>query len=114
MNRFLLLVLLVVLSGCTSGALILEKSVSAQYRSDTGQTMTVDYYRTSDGSLAVVRFVLPDGTKHTLPRLVAASGERYTDEQEYLWWSKGDSAFLERRNDSGEWVTQSTWNTVTP
>jgi len=39
----------------------------------------------------------------TLPRALSASGVRYTDDREWVWWTKGNSAFAETRTPNGEW-----------
>jgi membrane-bound inhibitor of C-type lysozyme len=49
-----------------------------------------------------VKVALPDGAVLTLPNGVSASGARYTDEREYVWWEKGGTAVLEKRDESGE------------
>lgn len=43
-----------------------------------------------------VRFIL-DGKALTLQQTVSASGARYSDGQ-YVFWSKGNSAFIERND----------------
>lgn len=73
------------------------------YQSETGQLITATYYSLSDGSLSFVKVKLPDGRERTLPRVLAASGERYTDDSDLVWWTKGDRAFAETRGDNGQW-----------
>ena len=68
-----------------------------------GRRITARYYSLSDGSLAFVKLILPDGTLITLPNLGSASGARYSDDMHYVWWTKGEGAFLEERDESGEW-----------
>lgn len=33
---------------------------------------------------------------------VSASGARFTDDREYVWWERGETAVLENRGESGE------------
>jgi membrane-bound inhibitor of C-type lysozyme len=74
------------------------------YRCDDGKIIA-RYYRLSDGSLPFVRLLFPDGREYTLPQILSASGARYTDEAELVWWIKGEEAFVEVRDDDGQWVT---------
>lgn len=65
--------------------------------------MRADYYALSDKSLNFVKVLLPDGaTVITLPQSVSASGARYTDDRQYVWWERGESAVLEMRGEDGE------------
>jgi len=68
-----------------------------------GDRVTARYYSLSDESLRFVKILLPDGREYTLPQVVSASGARYTDDMELLWWVKGDSAYVEMRDAQGEW-----------
>lgn len=61
------------------------------------------YFVLSDKTLHFVRLELPDGEMVTLPNALSASGSRYTDEREYVWWVKGREGFLEKRGDDGDW-----------
>jgi membrane-bound inhibitor of C-type lysozyme len=61
------------------------------------------YYTLSDNSLHFVKLLMPDGREYTLPNAVSASGARYTDDRELVWWTKGDSAFVQTRDRNGEW-----------
>ena len=67
------------------------------------QLIEARYYSLTDDSLSFVKLRLPDGRSFTLPQTVSASGVRYTDELELVWWTKGDEAFAEMRDDSGAW-----------
>jgi hypothetical protein len=58
----------------------------------------------SADQIAFARLVLPDGLVLVLPQVVSASGARYSDEREWQWWIKGDTARLDRRDASGQWV----------
>ncbi len=65
--------------------------------------LTADYYVLSDKTLHFVQLNLPDGELVTLPNALSASGVRYTDEREFVWWVKGREGFLEKRGEDGEW-----------
>jgi membrane-bound inhibitor of C-type lysozyme len=70
-----------------------------------GARITARYYSLSDGSLSFVKLEMPDGAKFTLPNLASASGARYSDDMNLVWWTKGNGAFAEKRDDSGQWKT---------
>ncbi|HRU45935.1 MAG TPA: MliC family protein [Candidatus Marinimicrobia bacterium] len=73
------------------------------WRSETGEKIVTQFYSLSDNSLKFVKVVLPDGKEYTLPQVVSASGVRYTDEREIVFWMKGETAFVQQRAPSGEW-----------
>lgn len=78
------------------------------YLCEQGQRVQVRYFALSDQSLNFVKLALPDGKDYTLPQSVSASGARYTDDHEAVWWNKGDEGFVEMRDKDGEW--QSVYN----
>jgi len=93
-------------SGCTGidpGTLTIRPGERVVYRCEGGERIGARYYSLSDKSLDFVKVLLPDGREVTLPQAMAASGVRYTDDREWVWWTKGDSAFAETRAPSGEW-----------
>jgi membrane-bound inhibitor of C-type lysozyme len=73
------------------------------YRCDNGEQIVARYYSLSDDSLRFVKVVMPDRREHTLPNALSASGARYTDDVDMVWWTKGDSAFVQGRNQNGDW-----------
>lgn len=74
-----------------------------KYLCENGEFITATYYILSDNSLEFVKIILPDKKEYTLQLVVSASGVRYTDDFEYVWWTKGDNAFLEARDINGQW-----------
>lgn len=70
-----------------------------------GQTVTARFYMLSDSSLRFVKVDLPDGNEYTLPQSISGSGARYTDDGLVTFWVRGDSAFVEMRDDQGQWQT---------
>ena len=48
--------------------------------------------------------LLSGGRSYTLPQMLSASDERYTEEHELSGWTKGDAALAEMRDASGEWL----------
>ena len=93
-------------SGCTGidpGTLMIRPGERVVYRCEGGERIGARYYSLSDKSLDFVKVLLPDGREVTLPQSLSASGVRYTDDREWVWWTKGDSAFAETRAPSGEW-----------
>jgi membrane-bound inhibitor of C-type lysozyme len=73
------------------------------YRCAGGRELVASYFSLSDRSLDFVRLRLPEGQRSTLPRLVAASGVRYSDEARFQWWTKGAGGFLQERSADGRW-----------
>ena len=57
------------------------------YRSDDGNLFVARYGSLSDGTLHFVKIKMPDGQQYTLPQVLSASGVRYTDESELVWWT---------------------------
>ncbi|PIE53553.1 hypothetical protein CSA37_00920 [Candidatus Fermentibacteria bacterium] len=72
---------------------------------------TVTYYSLSDNSLNFIRLVI-DGETHTLPQVVSADGTKYTEDLDIIWWEKGDSAFVQTRNDDWDWGEMETFAVV--
>ncbi|AHV36083.1 MliC family protein [Aeromonas dhakensis] len=101
---------LTLLSGCERGAAPLSVTGGdpVTYLCEQGQRVQVRYFALSDQSLNFVKLALPDGKDYTLPQSVSASGARYTDDREAVWWNKGDEGFVEMRDKDGEW--QSVYN----
>jgi membrane-bound inhibitor of C-type lysozyme len=63
----------------------------------------VRYFNLDDKSLHFVKITLPDGSTHTLPQVLSASGVRYSDDGLITWWAKGDGGFVEMRDENGLW-----------
>lgn len=81
-------------------------ATSGAYRCADGGRIFVTYYHLSDNSLHFVKIVFPGGKEYTLPNVVSASGARYTDEREFVWWAKGKTAFVQARDSEGRWYTK--------
>jgi len=73
------------------------------YESDSGIRIIAKYFTLSDNSLGFVKVTLPGGREYTLPQVMSASGVRYTDDREFVWWTKGNTAFAEVRDENGQW-----------
>lgn len=96
------------LSGCggaTKETLTVTGGEPIVYQCENGEEITARYYSLSDNSLDFVKLSMPDGQEYTLPQVLSASGVRYTDDRVLVWWTKGDSAFAQSRDDTGEWQT---------
>jgi len=97
----------VLLCGCTgersTTALSVCGGIPVMYKTDQGDHITARYFSLSDRSLEFVKLTLPGGREYTLPEVMSASGVRYTDERELVWWTKGNTAFTEIRDINGEW-----------
>jgi membrane-bound inhibitor of C-type lysozyme len=111
-SKILLLIVvftLVCVSGCCSlqkDSLTVRGGEKVTYQCEKGDRVVAKYYSLSDDSLNFVKIVLPDGKEETLPQALSASGARYTDDRELVWWIKGDAALLEIRDDTGNWRLQ--------
>lgn len=94
--------------GCslTKENLTVRVGESVTYQCENGDRITARYYSLSDNSLDFVKVILPDGKEQTLPQGLSASGARYTDEREFVWWIKGNSARLEARSGEGNWQSR--------
>ncbi len=92
------------LAGPGPGRLTVSEGKAVRYACENGDRILATYYELSDGSLSFVKVRLPGGKVYTLPQALSASGARYTDDRELVWWTKGDSAFAEVRDDNGEWT----------
>ena len=93
-------------SGCAGidpGTLTICPGERVVYRCEGGERIVARYYSLSDNSLDFVKVMLPDGREVTLPQAMSASGVRYTNDFEWVWWTKGDSAFAETRSPNGDW-----------
>ncbi len=76
------------------------------YRSDKGDQFVARYGSLSDGSLHFVKVEMPDGKEYTLPQVVSASGVRYTDERELVWWTHQGTVRVDVRDADGNWETR--------
>ncbi|MGL4987338.1 MAG: MliC family protein [Treponemataceae bacterium] len=104
---FGMLIIITILSCTKQTATLLVTLVSSiDYTSENGEFIVAQYYTLSDDSLNFVKLLSPDGSEiTTLPQAVSASGVRYTDDFMYRWWTKGESATFERRDNEGNWLT---------
>ena len=75
------------------------------YQSGNGDHFMAKYGSLSDGSLHFVKVKTPDGQEYTLPQVASASGIRYTDDKELVWWTHQDKVRVDVRNAEGEWET---------
>lgn len=94
------------LIGCTSGQkeqLEVTGGEPVIYQCETGEQIVARFYSLSDSSLDFVKLSLPDNKKYTLPRVISASGVRYTDDRDIVFWMKGETAFVQKRDQNGEW-----------
>ena len=101
-----LLTALASLSGCASidqEKLTVLDGQRLTYQCEGGSQIEARYYSLSDDSLDFVKVFLPNGKGYTLPHVLSGSGVRYSDDFELVWWTKGNTAFAETRNEQGDW-----------
>ena len=95
------------LAACTPGwrhtSLAAELGSPIHYQSSDGARFVARYGSLADGSLHFVRVQMPDGREYTLPQVVSASGVRYTDERELVWWTHQQTVRVEVRDAKGNW-----------
>ncbi|WP_421232209.1 MliC family protein [Aeromonas jandaei] len=92
------------LAGCNQGnTLTVTGGNPVSYQCEQGKKVQVRYFSLSDESLSFIKLSLPDGKDYTLPQAISASGARYTDEREAVWWNKGDEGFVEIRGQDDDW-----------
>jgi membrane-bound inhibitor of C-type lysozyme len=80
-----------------------EGGKPVNYLCANGERIVARYFSLSDHSLDFVKVRFPDGKEYTLPQVVSASGVRYSNDREVVWWTKGDSAFVQMRDRKGKW-----------
>lgn len=101
MKKIISLFIVGMLAGSTSIAfaaspkLSLSSPETSTYQCNDGSKVKATYYNLSDNSLSFVKLTL-DGEVYTLPQMVSASGVRYTDEHKIEWFTKGDTALLNK------------------
>ena len=76
------------------------------YISGQGDRFAARYGSLSDGSLHFVKVTMPDGREYTLPQVISASGVRYTDERELVWWTHQGTVRVDVRDTEGNWTTK--------
>lgn len=89
---------------CSSLTVLIGPPV--HYASPNGDRFVAKYGSLSDGSLSFVKLVMPGGREYTLPQAVSASGVRYTDERELVWWTHQDTVRVDIRDAQGNWITR--------
>ena len=91
-GRFALGILILPL---TAASLFAAPSIqTVQYQCDRGAAVSATYLNVADQSFAVI-FV--EGQQVGLANVISASGAKYAqtpDGAGYVWWTKGDEAFL--------------------
>ena len=99
-----------VVGGCSKGKPLPELTVQigppVHYVSESGDRFVARYGSLSDKSLSFVKVRMPDGREYTLPQVVSASGVRYTDDRELVWWTHQGTVLVETRDAEGNWVTK--------
>lgn len=73
-------------------------SSTATYACDEGKTIAASFYTHASGSSVLL--VLSDGRKMSLPQTISASGARYAKDDSFVFWNKGNTAFIEEGADA--------------
>ena len=107
---FLICILTLCLGGCVASfdkkVLTVEIRPPVYYSCDNGDQFVARYGSLSDDSLHFVKVKMPDGQEYTLPQVVSASGVRYTDERELVWWTHQNTVRVDVRDTDGKWKTK--------
>ena len=109
-NKILLMIIVIMLfsaAGCGNAqrcSLAVRGGKILTYQCENGEKILARYYSLADGSLNFIKLMMPDGKEYTLPQALSASGARYTNEIELVWWIKGNSAVVESRGENGTWI----------
>ena len=97
-------VCLLVACGCATNEQLGAKLDKPTYwRNQKGEQFVARYGALSDNSLRFVKVTMPDGRELTLPQAVSASGARYTDEHDFVWWEHQGTVRVDVRREDGEW-----------
>ncbi len=92
---------------CSCVTSVRQKTISVDigkpvhYISERGDRFAARYGSLSDKSLHFVKVKMPDGREYTLPQVVSASGVRYTDERELVWWTHQRTVRVDVRDEEG-------------
>jgi len=98
------IVCLLGMCGCvTNEQLGVNLGKPTYWRNQKGERFVARYGSLSDGSLNFVKVTMPNGQKVTLPQVVSASGARYTDEMEFVWWEHQGTVYVDVKRDDGKW-----------
>ena len=86
---------------CAAGAILLLAVCQTAHKEAAPEALSYQCGTTSltvtvDNQKDQVSFIM-DGNQLTLPQVVSASGARYSDGK-YTFWSKGNTAFIERND----------------
>ena len=73
------------------------------WRTQTGERFVARYGNLSDNSLRFVQVTMPEGRELILPQSGSASGTRYTDDCEFVWWEHHGEVRVDVRLEDGSW-----------
>ena len=103
MRSILVILCILAACGCTANQRLgVNLDQPTYWRSPNGERFVARHGRLSDDSLSFVKVTMPDGRQLTLPRALAASGERYTDER-VVWWLHQGKVRVDVLRDDEEW-----------
>ncbi len=101
------MLLLLAISACAPRSELTVKLGGPQYfATEKGDCVAARYGQLSDDSLHFVKVTMPDGREYTLPAAISASGARYTDERELVWWEHQGTVRVDLRDTDGKWRTR--------
>jgi len=81
--------------GGDSLTLAQNSAATVTYQCVANQTLAVRIIPALPGKVEEVQMTLPDKSVLTLPRVVSASGAKYSNGT-FTFWSKGNTAFVEQ------------------
>jgi membrane-bound inhibitor of C-type lysozyme len=101
MRKIATLYIIAMLAGASNDVLAkshklsLSKPDTLNYQCNDGTKIKATLYNLSDSSLSFVKLTI-DAEAYTLPRVVSASGTRFTDLNRIELFTKGDMALLNK------------------
>jgi membrane-bound inhibitor of C-type lysozyme len=96
-----LIVYMLFITSCSNDVFKVNLVSMVEYKTETNEIIKATYYKLDANEIYFVKVELPDNSIIVLPNNVSASGVRYTDDREYVWWEKGTQAILEKRDSNG-------------
>jgi len=101
------MILLLAVGGCaTHKGLGVKLGPPEYYRNEKGDRFVARHGQLSDESLRFVKVTMPNGHEYTLPQVISASGVRYTDERDFVWWEHQGTVRVDVRGADGGWATE--------
>jgi membrane-bound inhibitor of C-type lysozyme len=90
----------------TYAELTVKMGPQMKYTAESGEHFIAQYGSLSDSSLFFVKVLFPNQHTYTLPQSVSASGVRYSDDKNVVWWEHQGAVRVDIRGADGTWQTK--------